>query len=78
MALGARGQRKPVVLRTTRKPVLRLSSRDLATTAKQIGTFGEELGNLAGEIRRAREGAVEAEGKRSPVEVVLQALTSRR
>lgn len=56
-------------------PQVKISSRDLASAAKQVGTFGAQVGRLATELQQARE----ANGKqRSPVEVVLDGLTARR
>jgi hypothetical protein len=60
-----------------RKVGFQIRSQDLATTAKEIGSFGEQLGMVATEIRRTREAAGLAK-HRSPVEVVLQGLTARR
>jgi hypothetical protein len=53
-----------------------LDSDDLAKAAKKVGHFGAQVGEVAIELRRARE---EPNGKapRSPIEVVLQGLTSR-
>ena len=60
--------------RSAKKP----ASQNLAEAAKQIGSFGERVGELAGEIRTIREGVAGARNpKRSPIEVVLQGLTSR-
>jgi hypothetical protein len=51
-------------------------SRGLAKTAKGVGIAGAQVGRLASEIHQAREAG---NGKsRSPVEVVLEGLTSRR
>jgi hypothetical protein len=50
--------------------------RGLAKTAKGVGIVGAQVGRLASEIHQAREAG---NGKsRSPVEVVLDGLTSRR
>jgi len=56
-----------------------VSSKELAKAAKKAGSAGLRVGELALEGRRARE-ARNGDGKihRSPVEVVLQGLTSRR
>ncbi len=60
--------------RSAKKP----ASQNLAEAAKQIGSFGERVGELASEIRTVREGVAGARNhKRSPIEVVLQGLTSR-
>lgn len=56
-----------------------VSSKDLAKAARKAGDAGLRVGELALEGRRARE-AGNGNGKvhRSPIEVVLQGLTSRR
>ncbi|HWJ42098.1 MAG TPA: hypothetical protein VNR67_01575 [Solirubrobacterales bacterium] len=60
----------------TRRPKIKLDSADVARAAKEVGNFGAQVGELASELQRNRE---EANGRhRSPVEVVLQGLTSRR
>ena len=52
-----------------------IDSDDLAKAAKKVGHAGIQVGELAYEARRAREAS---NGKhRSPIEVVLQGLTSR-
>jgi len=78
LALAGRGSRKkllgvplPTAMGT------QATSRNLAEAAKQIGSFGERIGELAAEVRMVREGAAQDHG-RSPIEVVLQGLTSRR
>jgi len=59
-----------------RRPKVKLKSGDVARAAKEVGKVSTQVGELAGELQRNRE---EANGKhRSPVEVVLQGLTSRR
>lgn len=63
VALGRRGNRS--------------ATANLAEAAKQIGSFGEKVGDLATEVRTVREGVAHGE-RRSPVEVVLEGLTSRR
>ena len=77
MAVGAHQARRHKVLAgaMARRPMVKVSSRDLAGAAKQVGTFGAQMGRLASELQQARE----ANGKqRSPVEVVLDGLTARR
>jgi hypothetical protein len=56
-----------------------VSSDDLAKAARKMGDFGAQMGEMAIELRRARQ-ASNGNGKhqRSPIEVVLQGLTSRR
>jgi hypothetical protein len=63
-----------------RKPLFKVSSHDMANAAKEVGSFGAQVGELAAELQRNREAANGGHGhtRRSPVEVVLQGLTSRR
>jgi hypothetical protein len=60
-----------------RKPRIKLTSRDVAKAAKEVGNFSAQMGELATELQRARE-STDNGRHRSPVEVVLQGLTSRR
>ena len=55
-----------------------VSSKDLAKAARKVGDVGAQVGEIALEVRRARE-STNGNGKahRSPIEVVLQGLTSR-
>ncbi len=53
------------------------ASESLADAAKDIGAFGERVGELANEIRVVREGVADRHS-RSPIEVVLEGLTTRR
>jgi hypothetical protein len=55
----------------------RSASASLAEAAKDIGAFGEHVGELANEVRIVREGVSDRHG-RSPIEVVLEGLTTRR
>jgi hypothetical protein len=55
----------------------KLDSRKLAHAAKEVGSFGTQLGQLASELQHAREGA-NGNTHRSPIEVVLEGLTARR
>jgi hypothetical protein len=57
----------------------KVSSKDLTNAAKKVGEVGAQVGEVALEVRRARE-ATNGNGKvhRSPIEVVLQGLTQRR
>jgi hypothetical protein len=64
MALGARQAR-------------RHQHGDFSRAAKEVGSFGAQVGRLASELHQARE-AVSNGGRRSPVEVVLEGLTARR
>jgi hypothetical protein len=56
----------------------KVSSKDLTSAAKKVGEVGAQVGEVALEVRRARE-STNGNGKvhRSPIEVVLQGLTSR-
>jgi hypothetical protein len=77
MALGARqGRRGNRIVRAMhRRPQVKVKSRDLKAAAKEVGSFGAQVGQLATEIQRTRESS---NGKhRSPVEVVLEGLTRR-
>ena len=59
----------------------RTVGKKLGELAKNVGDLGEGVGSFAAEIRRVREGLATADGEgpsRSPIEVVLQGLTSRR
>lgn len=55
---------------------VKVRSRDVAKAAQEVGTFGQHVGELATELRRARESA-DGGKHRSPVEVVLDGLTAR-
>ncbi len=75
LALGARQARKSKTLRRP-KVKMKIRSQDLAKAARDVGQFGMDVSQLAGELRKNRE----ANGgrHRSPVEVVLDGLTHRR
>jgi len=78
LALGARQARrgKGLSKAIARRPQVKVKSKDLASAARDVGTFGAQLGHLANELQQARESG---NGKhRSPVEVVLEGLTARR
>jgi hypothetical protein len=58
---------------------VRISSKDLARAAKEVGHFGDNVGELSAELRRVRQGlASDNEGRNSPLEVLLKGLTTRR
>ena len=58
---------------------VKFRSKDLASAAKEVGRFGENVGDLTTELRMAREGLANGTGKHdSPVEVLLRGLTHRR
>lgn len=56
-----------------------VSSKDVAKAARKVGDVGAQVGEIALEVRRARQ-VTNGNGKvhRSPIEVVLQSLTQRR
>jgi hypothetical protein len=56
-----------------------VTSKDVAKAARKVGDVGAQVGEVALEVRRARQ-ATNGNGKihRSPIEVVLQSLTQRR
>jgi hypothetical protein len=57
----------------------KIRSKDLAKAAKEVGRFGESMGDLTMELRRAREGLANGNGAHnSPIEVLLKGLTNRR
>ncbi|HEX2392385.1 MAG TPA: hypothetical protein VHI77_05655 [Solirubrobacterales bacterium] len=77
LALASSRGRKGGIGTALRKPQIKVDSSDVAKVAKQVGSFSAQVGELAGELQRARESA--DDGKhRSPIEVVLQGLTARR
>ena len=56
-----------------------LRSDDVAKAARKVGDVGMQMGQLAYELRSAREaGNGNGKAHRSPVEVVLEGLTARR
>lgn len=56
-----------------------ISSRELAKAAKEVGRFGDNVGELGAELRRVRQGlASDDEKQNSPLEVLLKGLTTRR
>jgi hypothetical protein len=58
---------------------VKVRSKDIATAAKEVGRFGENLGDLTAELKRAREGLANGNGKHnSPIEILLNSLTNRR
>ena len=79
LVLGARrGRRNGLAARAlSRRPQVKVRSQDLAKAAKEVGSFGTQMGRLATELQQTRE-AVGNGKHRSPVEVVLEGLTARR
>jgi hypothetical protein len=84
MAIGAMRSRhshshKVLGVKMPQPKRVKISSRDVARAAKEVGTFGQHVGELATELRHAREESGNGHAKhRSPVEVVLDGLTARR
>lgn len=80
LVIGAsRSGDKVLGVKLPRSKRVKLSSRDLSKVAKEVGHFGENLGELTTELKRARQGLADGEGKQSsPIEVLLSGLTSRR
>jgi hypothetical protein len=80
LVLGAsRSGDKVLGVKLPRSKRVKLSSRDLSKAAKEVGRFGENVGELTTELRRARQGLADGDGKQgSPIEVLLSSLTSRR
>ena len=54
------------------------TGKNLAEAGQSVGRFTENLGEFAAEMRKAREAIDDRAKHRSPIEVVLQALTARR
>jgi hypothetical protein len=76
LALNARGKRHGV-LGGRPKVKVKVKPKDLAKAAKKAGDVGAQVGEIALEVRRARESTANGKVHRSPIEVVLQGLTSR-
>ena len=78
LALGSRHARtgKIMGIGTSHNSRLQVRSRDLAEAARNVGRFGAQIGELASELRMAREQAG-GDKRRSPIEVVLEGLTAR-
>lgn len=80
IALGAsRSGDKVLGVKLPKPKRVKLRSKDLSKVAKEVGRFGENVGELTTELKHAREGLANGEGKQSsPIEVLLSGLTSRR
>jgi hypothetical protein len=58
---------------------VKIRSKDLTKAAKEVGRFGENVGELTAELKRAREGLAGGNGEQnSPIEILLKGLTARR
>jgi hypothetical protein len=83
MAIGAMRSRRShprrvLGIKVPRGRRMRVRSRDVARAAKEVGTLSQHVGELATELRHAREETGGSNRHRSPVEVVLDGLTARR
>jgi len=80
IALGAsRSGDKVLGVKLPKPKRVKLRSKDLTKVAKEVGRFGENVGELTTELKHARQGLANGEGKQSsPIEVLLTSLTSRR
>ena len=88
MTIAARGGRRRVLgvpVPGTRRPLIKVkrptrvnTTRDLVKAAGRMGNAGRQMAELATEVRLAREQMDTNGRRRSPVEVVLDGLTSRR
>jgi hypothetical protein len=80
IAIGAsRSGDKVLGVKLPKPKRVKLRSKDLSRVAKEVGRFGENVGELTAELKHAREGLANGEGKHnSPIEVLLNGLTSRR
>ena len=56
---------------------VKVRSQDVSRVAKEVGSFGAQVGRLAAELQDARKSS-NGGAHRSPVEVVLDGLTARR
>jgi hypothetical protein len=77
MAIARGGRRKVlgVPVPGTRRPLVKLKGRGTGT--KQVLKAGQQMADLAIEVRQARR-QLATDRKRSPIEVVLDGLTARR
>ena len=81
VVLGARNSPRRVLgMPLPTKSGAQTVSKNLAEASKNVGSFGEGMSSLAGQLRKVQEGVAAGNGEkgRSPVEVVLQGLTRRR
>lgn len=80
VVLGATGSGGKVLgVRLPQSKRARVRSTDFAKAAKELGRFGESVGDLTMELRKAREGLANGSGKHdSPIEVLLKGLTHTR
>jgi hypothetical protein len=74
VALGAHHAHRHKGLRIGRT-IKRVDADDVANAAKRVGEVGAQIGRVASELQRTRNGSNAVQ--RSPVEVVLDGLTAR-
>lgn len=67
-----------VTLPQPKRLQFKLDSGDLAKAAKQVGHFGDNVGELTAELKRTRQGLAGDNKHSSPIEVLLRGLTTRR
>jgi hypothetical protein len=78
LALGAsRSGSKVLGIRMPASKRVKIRSSDLARAAKDVGHFGDRVGELTTEIRRVRQGVADGAAD-SPIEVLLRGLTKSR
>jgi hypothetical protein len=70
-------RRSLVKINTPRRVKARSTSKDLLKAAGEVGSAGRQVGELVTEVQRVRT-ELDRGRRRSPVEVVLEGLTSRR
>jgi hypothetical protein len=72
------GTRRPLVkINTPRRAKAKGVGKDLLKAAGEVGSAGRQAGELASEVQRVRAD-LDRGRRRSPIEVVLEGLTSRR
>jgi hypothetical protein len=72
------GTKQPLVkINTPRRVKARHVSKDLLHAAGEVGSAGRQVGELVTEVQRVRA-ELDRGRRRSPIEVVLEGLTSRR
>jgi hypothetical protein len=78
LGLPVPGTRRSLIkINTPRRVKARGASKDLLKAAREVGSAGRRVGELVTELQRVRA-ELDRGHQRSPVEVVLEGLTSRR
>jgi hypothetical protein len=79
VALGAaKSGSKVLGVRLPHPKRVQLRSKDLSKAAKQVGNFGDQVGDLTAELRNIRRQVGDSRGGNSPLEILLKGLTERR